>query len=69
MIKRHMMTIAKYPHAKLGKGKPYEGIDNLRPESKETVADLHVLALTWLASFRSFLQVQASHVQSGSAFG
>ena len=38
MIKRHMMMIAKYPHAKLGKGKPYEGIDNLRPESKETVA-------------------------------
>ena len=37
MIKRHMMTIAKYPHAKLGKGKPYEGIENLRPESKETV--------------------------------
>ncbi len=38
MIKRHMMTIGKYPHAKLGKGKPYEGIENLRPESKETVA-------------------------------
>jgi arylsulfatase A-like enzyme len=37
MIKRHMMTIAKYPHAKLGKGKPYEGIENLRPESKETI--------------------------------
>ena len=30
--------IAKHPHAKLGTGKPYEGIDNLRPESKETVA-------------------------------
>ncbi len=38
MITRHMMTIARYPHAKLGKGKPYEGIENLRPESKETVA-------------------------------
>jgi arylsulfatase len=38
MVKRHMMMVAKYPHAKLGKGKPYEGIDNLRPESKETVA-------------------------------
>ena len=24
--------------AELGKGKPYEGIDNLCPESKETVA-------------------------------
>ena len=37
MIKRHMMTIAKYPHNELGKGKPYEGIENLRPESKKTV--------------------------------
>jgi arylsulfatase A-like enzyme len=38
MVKRHMMGIKKYPHAKGGKGKPYEGISNLRPESKETVA-------------------------------
>ncbi|MFW2366325.1 MAG: sulfatase-like hydrolase/transferase [Desulforhopalus sp.] len=37
MAKRHMMTIAKYPHAKLGKGRPYEGIENLRPESEEIV--------------------------------
>ena len=37
MAKRHLMTIAKHPHAKLGKGMPYEGIENLRPESKETV--------------------------------
>jgi len=37
MAKRHMMTIAKYPHAKLGKGRPYEGIENLRPETKEVV--------------------------------
>ncbi|MHC4233094.1 MAG: sulfatase-like hydrolase/transferase [Planctomycetota bacterium] len=37
MVKRHMMTIAKYPHAKLGKGRPYGGIENLRPESKEAV--------------------------------
>ncbi len=37
MAKRHMMTIAKYPHFKLGKGRPYEGIENLRPESKEVV--------------------------------
>ncbi len=37
MAKRHMITIAKYPHAKLGKGRPYEGIENLRPETKETV--------------------------------
>ena len=37
MAKRHMMSIMKYPHNKLGKGKPYEGIENLRPESVETV--------------------------------
>jgi len=37
MIKRHMMKIGQYPHNKLGKGRPYGGIDNLRPESKETV--------------------------------
>lgn len=37
MITRHMIMIAKFPHAQLGKGKPYEGIENLRPESKETV--------------------------------
>jgi arylsulfatase len=36
MIKRHMLTIKKYPHLPLGKGKPYEGIDNLRPESIQT---------------------------------
>jgi arylsulfatase len=38
MAMRHMMTIARYPNAKLAKGRPYEGIENLRPESKETVA-------------------------------
>lgn len=37
MAKRHAMAIAKYPHNQLGKGKPYEGIENLRPESIETV--------------------------------
>jgi len=37
MVARHMMTIAKYPHNKLGKGRPYSGIENLRPESKELV--------------------------------
>ena len=37
MAQRHMMTIAKYPHFKLGKGRPYEGIENLRPETKEVV--------------------------------
>lgn len=37
MVKRHMMGINKYPHAAGGKGRPYEGISNLRPESKEAV--------------------------------
>jgi len=37
MAARHMLTIAKYPHLKLGKGAPYSGIDNLRPESKKAV--------------------------------
>jgi len=37
MAMRHMMTIKKFPHAKLGKGRPYEGIENLRPESKKAV--------------------------------
>jgi len=37
MAKRHMMTIAKYPHSKLGKGTPYTGIQNLRPESQDAV--------------------------------
>jgi len=37
MGKRHMMTIAKYPHFKLGKDKPYGGIENLRPETEEIV--------------------------------
>ncbi len=37
MVKRHMMTIAQHPHTNLGKGRPYDGIENLRPESKETV--------------------------------
>ena len=37
MAKRHMMGIKQYPHNELGKGIPYGGIENLRPESKETV--------------------------------
>jgi arylsulfatase A-like enzyme len=37
MATRHMMTIAQYPHFKMGKGRPYDGIENLRPESKEIV--------------------------------
>ncbi len=37
MVYRHMLMIGKYPHNQLGKGVPYEGIENLRPESVETV--------------------------------
>ena len=36
MAKRHANMIAKYPHAPIGKGVPYGGIENLRPESIET---------------------------------
>lgn len=34
MVKRHQKRIAEYPHLPLGKGVPYEGIANLRPESE-----------------------------------
>ncbi len=37
MIKRHMLMMKKYPNSPIGKDKPYSGIDNLRPESIETV--------------------------------
>ncbi|EEE38127.1 arylsulfatase [Rhodobacteraceae bacterium KLH11] len=36
MIKRHRKMIAKYPHSEIGKGTPYEGIENLRPETELT---------------------------------
>ena len=36
MIKRHKIMIAQYPHLPLGKGVPYDGIENLRPESIAT---------------------------------
>jgi arylsulfatase len=36
MVKRHMLMIKKYPNLPLGKGVPYEGIENLRPESEVT---------------------------------
>lgn len=35
MVKRHMLTIKQHPHLPLGKGVPYEGIENLRPESEK----------------------------------
>lgn len=34
MMKRHQKMISKYPHLPLGKGVPYGGIENLRPESE-----------------------------------
>ncbi|MGI9500196.1 MAG: sulfatase-like hydrolase/transferase [Geminicoccaceae bacterium] len=34
MVKRHQKTIAEYPHMPIGKGVPYDGIENLRPESE-----------------------------------
>jgi len=39
LIQRHVMQIKKYPHAEVGKGRPYSGIDNLRPESEKMVDD------------------------------
>ena len=37
MIRRHLMTIARYPHFDLATDRPYGGIVNLRPESKEAL--------------------------------
>ena len=37
MIKRHMALKKKYPNRPATYAKPYEGIENLRPESKELV--------------------------------
>jgi arylsulfatase len=37
MVKRHMISIKKSPHRPIGKDRPYGGIENLRPESVETV--------------------------------
>ena len=37
MVKRHMITIKRYPHLPIGRDRPYGGIENLRPESEEAV--------------------------------
>lgn len=37
IIERHLATKLKYPDVKAAYGTPYEGIDNLRPESKAAV--------------------------------
>jgi arylsulfatase len=34
IIARHKMTIAKYPHAKVGRDRPYSGIDNVRLKAR-----------------------------------
>jgi arylsulfatase len=39
MIQRHMMRKAKYPDEGPALGMPYDGIENLRPESKAAVAE------------------------------
>ena len=41
MLKRHLLTKKEYPDFPVGKDKPYSGIENLRPESKETVENFH----------------------------
>ncbi len=37
MIRRHMMRKQKYPDEKPAFGLPYDGIENLRPESRAAV--------------------------------
>jgi arylsulfatase len=37
MVKRHLAFKQKYPGLPPTHGKPYEGIENLRPESKKVV--------------------------------
>lgn len=37
VIQRHMMRMSKYPDEKPAYGRPYEGIENLRPETKAAV--------------------------------
>jgi arylsulfatase len=39
MIQRHMKRKAKYPDERPAIGMPYEGIENLRPESKAAVQE------------------------------
>ena len=37
IIKRHMMRKQKYPSEGPATGRPYDGIENLRPETKAAV--------------------------------
>ena len=46
MIQRHMMRKAKYPDEGPAIGMPYDGIENLRPESKAAVAEFMFMQKT-----------------------
>ena len=37
IIQRHMIRKQKYPNGEQAKGRPYDGIENLRPETKAAV--------------------------------
>ena len=37
MVKRHQIAMKKHPNLPIGTDKPYGGIENLRPETIETV--------------------------------
>lgn len=73
MVKRHMDRKVKYPDAPPALGKPYEGIDNLRPESIAAVQEFllydentgDVTAL--LTPVTSVSPVFATIVRDGSA--
>jgi arylsulfatase A-like enzyme len=46
MIQRHMQRKAKYPDEGPARGMPYDGIDNLRPESKAAVQEFLFMTRT-----------------------
>lgn len=49
VIMRHKMRMQKYPDEKAATGRPYEGIENLRPES--------------VAAVEAFLAKQGAHAK------
>lgn len=46
MIQRHLKRKAKYPDEGPALGMPYEGIDNLRPESQAAVEEFLFMVQT-----------------------
>lgn len=46
MIQRHLQRKEKYPDEGPGIGRPYEGIENLRPESKAAVEEFLIMTQT-----------------------